>query len=312
MFLCNISWKEFKGSELINNEFWKKVVQTWFTENKARNTITNIYLEPIFNNVNITYNSKPLFFKSVIGNNISYVKDICVGRRILTFQEFKEKCTENLCSFIEYFAIYKSINRERLGTDDPNNREEKHPTFMSKRLGQLKSKGFKELIAKSEPNNSFTRWSRKFSINLSDNVWALAYECTKEVRLRVLHWKIVNNIYPTNILLHKMRVRESVMCQYCSVPDYLEHFFIDCKIVQPLWREVEGYLSTLINIPLHLEPAEKLVGLINNKCNKDNTLLINKVILITKMCISKYKYGTNYDLISTFYFECFLRKIFFK
>ena len=46
-------------------------------------------------------------------------------------------------------------------------------------------------------------WRKKINIELDKNIWNIAYEVTKESRLRELHWKIVHNIYPTNIMLSK-------------------------------------------------------------------------------------------------------------
>ena len=38
---------------------------------------------------------------------------------------------------------------------------------------------------------------------------------TKETRLRVLKWKIFHDIYPTNIMLNRMNIRESDKCTFC-------------------------------------------------------------------------------------------------
>ena len=46
-------------------------------------------------------------------------------------------------------------------------------------------------------------------------IWSLPALVTKETRLRVLHWKLLHNIFPTNILLCKMKVRDDQML-WCS------------------------------------------------------------------------------------------------
>ena len=58
-------------------------------------------------------------------------------------------------------------------------------------------------------------WNRNISVDL-DNLWSIAFRATKETRLRVLHWKIRHNIYPTNILLCKMKEKENNKCTYCD------------------------------------------------------------------------------------------------
>ena len=42
------------------------------------------------------------------------------------------------------------------------------------------------------------------------------YKCT-QIRLWVLQWKILHNIYPTNIHLFRMKVKENNKCSYCTV-----------------------------------------------------------------------------------------------
>ena len=70
-------------------------------------------------------------------------------------------------------------------------------------------------------------------------------EATKEVRLTELQWKLLHNIYPTNILLSKMRVRENNKCTYCPWEiDYIEHFFNDCAFVKKILEMDGGENST--------------------------------------------------------------------
>ena len=46
-------------------------------------------------------------------------------------------------------------------------------------------------------------------------------------RNKTLQWKILHDIFPTNLLLCKMKVRDDQMCSYCNdVVDYIEHFFL--------------------------------------------------------------------------------------
>ena len=61
---------------------------------------------------------------------------------------------------------------------------------------------------------------------VSTLLWSLPSLVTKETRLQVLQWKRLHNIYPTNTLLCKMKVKDDQMCSCCyDVVDYIEHFF---------------------------------------------------------------------------------------
>ena len=57
----------------------------------------------------------------------------------------------------------------------------------------------------------------------------------------VLHWKILHNIYPTNIL-HRMGISENRNCKFCTDEiDYIEYFFWSCGKINLTWKKVEEY-----------------------------------------------------------------------
>ena len=96
-------------------------------------------------------------------------------------------------------------------------------------------------------------WSRKFGLKIDEHIWSVPLLVTKETRLRVLKWKILHNIDPTNILLYKMKVRDDQMCSYCNdVVDYIEHFFFDCPTIKEFWNYTEQYIQITFNIQTHL------------------------------------------------------------
>ena len=67
-------------------------------------------------------------------------------------------------------------------------------------------------------------WKSKLDFDISSN-YDVALKATKESRLRLLHFKILHNTYPTIILLHKMHIKPSILCDHRRVLDYFEHFF---------------------------------------------------------------------------------------
>ena len=77
-------------------------------------------------------------------------------------------------------------------------------------------------------------WEKRFRISLNWKViWTLSVLCCGEARLQTLQWKILHNIYPKSILLHKMGVRENSLCNMCNMGlvDSIEHFFAICGSV---------------------------------------------------------------------------------
>ena len=114
-------------------------------------------------------------------------------------------------------------------------------------------------------------WSRKFE-KFDADYWNIPYKCTKESRLKILQWKILHNIYPTNILLYKMKIAGSIQCKYCNEVDFTEHFFAQCKLVRPIWQEIENMIAVRTDKRMKLGIKEIMLGITIGKGlnEKDN------------------------------------------
>ena len=121
----------------------------------------------------------------------------------------------------------------------------------------------------------------------------------------MLHWKILHNIYPTNILLHRLGISENRNCKFCTHEiDYIEHFFWSCAKINLIWKKVEEYAYLKFDKLLKLKLKDVLFGY-NETGNSSD--VINTVILLAKMCISKCRYGKYFDLFLLFERELSLR-----
>ena len=152
-------------------------------------------------------------------------------------------------------------------------------------------------------------WEKKFEIDFDRGVWNIPSKCCNETRLQCLHWKIVHNIYPTNIMLTKMKIRDSNKCQYCpSETDYIKHFFHFCTKCVTLWKHVESILSCILERRVVISAQDAILGVLHCEDSHSKELeLINICILVAKMCVSKYKYGKPYHLPIMFDSEMRLR-----
>ena len=139
-------------------------------------------------------------------------------------------------------------------------------------------------------------------ISITDWHWKVAVKRRKETRLQVLHWNILHNIYPKNILLNRLGIVESKYCKYCKNEiDYIEHFFFwYCDSINTIWKRVEEYVGLKCNTTIKLKLTDALLGYSGLKNNSEVQLVINHVILIAKMCISKFKYSTYFNLLLLF------------
>jgi len=83
-----------------------------------------------------------------------------------------------------------------------------------------------------------------------------------------LEWRIVHNVLPVNAYLFKLRITKNVKCLGCDWPETLKHCFLSCKIVQPIWTKIEGWMSVLMGVAWGLTPERVLFiqnGTIDNK-----------------------------------------------
>ena len=103
--------------------------------------------------------------------------------------------------------------------------------------------------------------------------------------------------------------RENELCPTCQEVDFIEHFFVRCKDVQPLWQEVDKIINSWIGKKILLDEPSILLGPSDPEIEKDHKKNINHLILIAKMCISKFKYGKGYNIIQILHKECALRGV---
>ena len=77
-------------------------------------------------------------------------------------------------------------------------------------------------------------WIQKMNVNIED-CFSIAHESTKESRLRLLHFKFIHNIHPTNILLNKMGLAATTKCLWCTEIEYIELAFYQCTKSQTIY-----------------------------------------------------------------------------
>ena len=133
----------------------------------------------------------------------------------------------------------------------------------------------------------------------------------KEPRINVLQWKLLHNIYPTALFLKKIGKYNSDCCKYCNMTETIEHFFATCSSVTNLWSKIELTILLKTNLKIKLETTDIMFGFFPKGTNNDmkDVKLINALLLIGKLTISKYKYGKYCNILSLFEKECNYRKI---
>ena len=97
-----------------------------------------------------------------------------------------------------------------------------------------------------------------------------------------------------------MGLRTTNKCTFCDEVDYIEHFFWFCQKVKPVWRVCFDYIYRLTGKWLAFSETDVLFGYQPEQMRKFEIQVINHLILIAKMVISKFKYGIVTDICLLF------------
>ena len=144
--------------------------------------------------------------------------------------------------YFQYNAVKTALEQAReLRAEDHQDHELIHIIINKKTKKSLKVNELRTVLTEEAQPCATNLWKNKLNVDISCTDWESIFRSTKEPRLRVLQWKILHNIYPTNILLNKTGIANSDKCSACHScdKDYIEHFFFACAIVKPTWKLVE-------------------------------------------------------------------------
>ena len=314
IFESKISAKSIKNLKSSVSPFWYKALEVWFNNNTCDSYSNNIDKindnEVLFNNVVFTYKNQHIWIYECIKFGIIRLKDIMIDDRIMNLNEFREKYPNIKQVVFVHNIIYNACQKYE-GKIEKSTSSNHEIYFRGKVVGEIGRKGFLQILKQKQESHIITFWKRKFNVDIGKEHWTAGIESTREVRLRELHWKILHNIYPTNILLHKMKIRETNKCDFCDCDDFNDHFFVHCRKVQSLWIEIEKLLMFILNKQIKLTVCDKLIGIKRSEkgFNVKEKNIINHAILIGKLTISKFRYGMRFNIIDMFHREATLRHL---
>ena len=312
-FKSNVTSKQFKGKNLIHNQFWREVLSAWLDHND--NSIDNQFSSEsvLFNNKLIQFKKSILFFPECISRNILVIGDIINNGNIISFSNFRNKVnTPN--SLLIYNCLFNALipilHNYRQCSSDNNSRKSLEFVFCDQEVGKIGRKGFYNLLNKDEKSHVESYWSRELGHTFISYYWLIAFNATVETRLHMLHWKILMRIYPTAVLLSKMKISQSDNCASCQVKDTLQHFFFHCASVQEVWVKVVNLFNIITGKQFLLTWDQVTLGILPSAHVRPKTAnKLNMIILLAKLAISKSKYGSGIKPAVIFENELNFRKI---
>ena len=126
--------------------------------------------------------------------------------------------------YFDYQAVTSAVKREWKNLVTLNDNDEVIDTVPNKvykvndvveNIFKLSNKAVRETLKNSKSTTvcSVGFWKRRYDTDIL-NYFGIAITASKESRLRLLHFKILHNIYRTNILLYKMKINTTNKCEY--------------------------------------------------------------------------------------------------
>ena len=107
-----------------------------------------------------------------------------------------------------------------------------------------------------------------------------------------------------------MKIKDSEICIYCNTIDTIEHFFFEYDHIKNVWKEIEKLITKHTNRIMSLDSRTVLLGALpKSNLIKSEINVINLLILIGKLVISKCKYGIINNPIILLENEIFARKL---
>ena len=305
----------------IVSKFWTDVVKVWVETNGNQysnsDSICNILAEPLFNNHRICYKGKSLFYKKWMDNGFSYIKDIYPQGRLLPFSELEKIIKNHPCLIFEYNALVNAIPKDWMEIITSTPAPTDTGTNSMDRIKFLNTSNAKirKLISRSNEIEICGRnfWKHKTGVDIN-YYYKMAQSATKESKLRLLHFKILHNIYPSNILLNRMGIKGTELCEICGVTDFIEHMFIHCKLVEGFWKKVFQIIHNYTNEKFPLSDNTILFGFNyeTHKIVKRKINTANHILLVAKMSVSKMRYGNIKNIELIFDAEMNIRKKYFN
>ena len=149
---------------------------------------------------------------------------------------------------------------------------------------QIRSRIMETNKVKCEVHDIINKHKLTPQSDIDFNPFILARKSSLSTYHRTLQYKILQNIYPKNKLLHIWKIKESPNCSHCDEVETLKHVITECEIAKKSFEN-------LVLMIKELNPSENI-----NKLTQEDIIFgiknnnaLSHMILITKSHLLKQK-----------------------
>ena len=120
------------------------------------------------------------------------------------------------------------------------------------------------------------------------SLFTLPASVTIDSRLRITHFKILNNIIPTNEWLARIGRKNSSLCSFCNATsETMDHLFYTCPKIAPFWNALRRR-ATNFNPNYFLSCKQIVFGITEPRSQANSAF--NFLTLLGKQFILRCKY----------------------
>lgn len=230
--------------------FYADVLNTW-AEVREQTSDNEICVENVilWNNKHILIDGKSVYWKEWHEAGILRIKDLLDEKnRFLTLNKFLLK-TGLKAPFTKLFGLISAIPYRWKCALRPgfimNNQDMEQNT--TKEINVVTSKKVRNILIQRkfvEPLASLRLCRQGLDSSKLSSIYMLPFKITKETKLSIFQYKIVHNILPHGVLLHRMKIVNSPLCIHCDSLETLSHMLVNCIVIQKFWFEVISWWKT--------------------------------------------------------------------
>ena len=251
-------------------------------------------LDPVWFNRNVCLKTKKYFYYAEwYDKGIKTIQDLLLdGKR---FKEFFELVLEFDISFRDrrkYSFLIKAIPLFGVWSMDLR---DPYELVVSKLFTCNSLSKCSYLIFKGQllPQDRSNKWNDIFDVDVNAEDWALIhrnnFRCTIETQLRSFYVKTFHKAIATNDFLYKIKRSDTELCSLCNlIKDSIQHFLVECTVVNQLWKCLEKFLSSKLGIQVQFSLFQRMFGF--NK-EQNNYVCINFYLLCTRFYIYRCKFS---------------------
>lgn len=240
LFQCNYDLKMLNLNNL--PPFYKNILERWQELNSKKPLNVNEFKqEIIWNNRFIKTNGKSMFYKRWVNKGILKIRDLLDNHeQFLSFENFKRKFSVR-CTFLDYAGVLAAIPKEWKSEITSNTaRDVSELSKADSNIHDIVStKQARLMFAEKSFSPPIVETTLRNLVSNVKDIYELPFKVTVESKMRSFQYKLIHNIIPTNLSLHRMKIKESPRCEHCSCQnETLLHRFCECPKVKLFWDDV--------------------------------------------------------------------------